>query len=163
MEAQRTEVELEIADELNERNELVLKPFEDRVDEARHDLAVAELESAQIELDLPEPAPERRADERVLLVLLDREHLEAADASVRPDADLQVQRGEPLVVAKEIGERAIRFALLHAAPERREARQARARRHEALGRAVDDLLHELQDVELAAVRVPLPGAGGALE
>ena len=70
-----------------------------------------------------EPASPRRAHERVLLVLLDREDLEAADAAVGADADLQVQRREPLVVAEEIGERAIRLALLHPAPERREPRR----------------------------------------
>jgi hypothetical protein len=163
VEAERAEVEFAVAEQLHERHELVLEALEHGIDEARHHLAVAEAKAAQEELDLAEPAAPWRHHERVRVVLLDGEDLEAADAPVGADADLELQRREPFVVAEQIGERAIRLAGLHPEPEFRERRETRLRRDEAGRHAVDDLLHELEDVELTPVGVPFPGAGGAFE
>ena len=162
LEAEGAEVDLHVPEQLHERDDLVLDAFEDGVDEPRHHLAVAELEAAYEQLDLREPSPPRRADEGIRFDLVDREDLEAAYPSVRTDADLQVQRREPLVVAQEVGERAIRLTLTDPASECSEAREPGPRAREPIGCAVDDVLQLLKDVELPTAFVPLADAG-ALE
>ena len=156
VEGERAEVQLEVAEELHEPDDLVLEPVEHGVDEARHHLAVPEAVAAHEELDLGEPPSERGAHEGVLGALLESSgNLKPADPPVGADADLEVERGELLVVPKEVRERPVRLPGLDLVPN---ALRRRAPSGPPRSRApcVDDLLHEAEDVELPSVGVPLP-------
>jgi hypothetical protein len=151
VEAERSEVELEVAEQLHERRQLVLDPGEHGVDQPGHHLAFAELVPPNEQLDLREPAPERRAHEGVVLVFADLEHLERANTPVGADADIQREVREAVVVLEQVAEGAIGLPAPDAAAERRQPREPRARGDEAVGAQIDDGLERLQDVELPAV------------
>jgi hypothetical protein len=60
------------------------------VDQTGHDFPVAEAEPAREQLEFGEETPERRAHERILLVLLYRQEVEASDFAVGSDGNLEL-------------------------------------------------------------------------
>src|SRR5450631_3698278 len=62
-EPERAEVEFDVTEKLHEAHELVRYAVEYRVDQARDDLAIAEVEAAHEELELREPATRGRIHE----------------------------------------------------------------------------------------------------
>jgi hypothetical protein len=101
------EIDLHLAEERDEREDVILDALEDGVEEARHHLAVAEAIAAEEHLDLGEPPAKGREHEGVVSPLAQRAEVEAAHAPVGADADGELERGEVLVVVEEVGHRAI--------------------------------------------------------
>ena len=163
LEPQRAEVELDLAEQLDERHELLEQAVEHGVDEARHHLAVTEPEAPDEELELRHPAPPGPAGERIVRVLGHRNDLEAPDPSVGADAHPEAQGREVLVVAEQVAQRLEWLPVAELPGIGGEVRQARAGTGEAFRHGVDDFLVGLQYVELAPVRVPFARSCDALD
>lgn len=116
-EPERTEVKLEVGEQRNEREHHVVEAREHRVQKARHDLRLPEAKAPNEHLELREPAAHRRIREGVARVLPDLHDVKAANAPVRPDAELHRHAGEPGIVAQQIREPPVGLALLHAERE----------------------------------------------
>lgn len=109
-EAKRAQVKFDVAEELNEGNDLRIDAGKYGIDEAGEDFAAAELVTANKKFEDRKPTAPEWIDKRVFGGFFNGKDIEGANFAVGADADLEVQRGELLVVTEQIPQRSIRFA-----------------------------------------------------
>ena len=145
--AERREVDLDVAEELEEQRHRLFEAGEDVVEESLQHLAAVHPVAAQEERDPREPAAEGRGVEGVRRVLAHGHDLEGPELAVLADAHAQIDGAEVLLVIEHRVEPRVGLGVQHVKAVLAQAREPRGRALEGAGQGREHAVHRAEDLQ----------------